>query len=119
VAAAHRLDRLVVVVDRNGLQANARTEDLIPLEPLGAKLAAFGCAVREVDGHDPLALEAAFGALPAERGRPTAIVARTVRGKGVPSLEGRVDGWFVKATAAEVERLVAELHATARGEVDP
>src|SRR5262249_3612554 len=49
VAAAQKLDNLVVVVDRNGLQANLRTEELVPLEPLADKLAAFGCGVVEVD----------------------------------------------------------------------
>jgi transketolase len=113
VAAAHRLEGLVAVVDRNGLQANAATERLVPLEPLAAKLTSFGWVVRETDGHDPAALAAAFDPLPAAPGRPTAILARTVRGKGVPSLEARVDRWFVKATRAEADALVAELYAAA------
>ena len=110
VARAHELDRLVLVVDRNGLQANLGTEELVPLEPLAAKLEAFGCAVREVDGHDPGALQAAFDDLPAAPGCPTAIVARTVRGKGLPSLEGRADAWFVNLSPEEVAALVDELH---------
>jgi transketolase len=101
------------VIDRNGLQANLPTEALSPLEPLAAKLEAFGCAVREVDGHDLAALEGAFAGLPATAGRPTAVVARTVRGKGVPSLEGRADRWFMAPSPSEVEALLAELRREA------
>jgi transketolase len=109
VAAAQRLDNLVAVVDRNGLQANGRTEDILPLEPLPAKLEAFGWACRTADGHSFASLDEAFASLPARPGRPTAIVARTVRGKGVPSLEDRADRWFASFTDAEVEGLVREL----------
>lgn len=113
VAAALRLDNLVAVVDRNGFQANARTEELIPLEPLPAKLESFGWSCATVDGHDHAALDAVLGPLrgaPAVPGRPAAVVARTVRGKGLPSIEERTDRWFANFTAAEVEGLVRELH---------
>lgn len=113
VASAHRLDNLVVVVDRNGFQANAATEDVIPLEPFTDKLAAFGCAVRTCDGHDFADLERAFAGIPGSPGKPTAIVARTVRGKGLPSIEARADRWFVDFTSAEVEALLAELRGGA------
>jgi transketolase len=113
VAAAHRLDNLVVVVDRNGFQANARTEELIPLEPLDVKFEAFGWGCRTVDGHDFVALDAAFARLPQRSRRPTAILARTVRGKGIPSLENRADTWFLKPTSAQAEALLHELHASA------
>jgi len=109
VAAAHRLDNLVAIVDRNGFQANARTEDLIPLEPLGAKFEAFGWTCAGVDGHDFEALDAAFASLPARPGRPTAVVARTRRGRGVPRLENRAEGWFLRLTPEEAETMVAEL----------
>jgi transketolase len=114
VAAAQGLDNLVAVVDRNFLQANCRTEELLPLEPLAAKLEAFGWSCRTVDGHSFPALDQAFGSLPARRGRPTAVVARTVRGRGVPSLEDRADRWFASFTAEEVEALVRELHGGER-----
>lgn len=116
VAAALRLDNLVAVVDRNGFQANARTEELIPLEPLPAKLEAFGWSSATVNGHDHAALDAVLRPLrevPAVPGRPTAVIARTVRGKGLPSIEERGDRWFANFTAAEVEGLVLELHGGA------
>lgn len=113
VASALRLDNLVVVVDRNGFQANVATESLVPLEPFEDKLRAFGCAPLTVDGHDFGALDAAFAKLPREPGKPTAIVARTVRGKGCPSIEARADRWFVRLSPHEVEALLAELHGAA------
>jgi transketolase len=120
VARALRLDNLILVVDRNEFQANVRTEALIPLEPLDQKLAAFGCAGVTVDGHDFGALEAAFSGIPARSAGPVAIVARTVRGRGLPSIEARADRWFCNFTAPEVEALLAELQgrsaATLRSE---
>jgi transketolase len=109
VAAALRLDNLVVVIDRNQFQANLETESLIPLEPLEAKLAAFRAAVVETDGHEFNALDSAFAHLPLRSGSPTVVIAHTVRGKGVPSIEARADRWFCRCSTAEVERLLAEL----------
>jgi transketolase len=109
VASAKRLDNLVLVIDRNEFQANVRTEELIPLEPLAAKLESFGASVTTIDGHAFEEMESAFASLPHEILRPTAIIARTVRGKGLASLERRADRWFVALTDAEVEALLAEL----------
>jgi transketolase len=117
VASAQKLDNLVAIVDRNGFQANLPTEDLVPLEPIAAKFEAFGWTCRTVDGHSFLDLEGAFSSLPHERGRPTAIVARTLRGRGVPSIEGRADRWFANFSPAEVEALVAELHGGPRADL--
>ena len=116
VANAHRLDNLVAIVDRNELQANIETEKLVPLEPLEDKLRAFGASAMTVDGHDFASLEQAFARLPHAQGRATAIVAKTVRGKGLPSIERRADRWFVDFSAAEVEALLRELHGDARAD---
>jgi transketolase len=105
-----------VIVDRNGFQANMATESLIPLEPIADKLAAFGFAVADVDGHSFPALAAAFGTLPRKVGKPTAIIARTVRNKGLPSLENKAERWFVDLTADEVKMLLAELASVATGD---
>jgi transketolase len=113
VAAAWQLDNLIAVVDRNDFQANARTEELIPLEPLPAKFRAFGWSCRTVDGHCFTCLEEAFAGFPLEAGRPSAVIARTVRGKGVPSLEARADRWFVDLQPAELEACLAELRGAA------
>jgi transketolase len=110
VASAHKLDNLVAVVDRNHFQANVATEDLIPLEPIDAKFRAFGWTAGRCDGHDFRSLDQAFSEIPVERGRPTAVIADTVRGKGLPSIEARADRWFVNFTHEEVAMLLAELH---------
>ena len=115
VAGAKRLDNLVMVVDRNGFQANLATEDLIPLEPLADKLRAFGFAVAEIDGRSFPALAGAFATLPQVAGKPTAVIARTVRNKGLPSIEGRAERWFVDLTADEVQMLLSELEGNAAG----
>jgi transketolase len=109
VASAARLDNLVAVVDRNGIQANARTEDLLPLEPFADKWRAFGWEVVECNGHDFDALERALARVPVRNGAPTVVIAHTVRGKGIPSIERRVDRWFVRVTSAERDALLAEL----------
>jgi len=112
VASAKRIDNLVMIIDRNEFQANIRTEDLIPLEPLADKLQAFGFRTVSVDGHSFGDLERGLS-LRAE-GRPTAVIARTVRGKGLPSIEARADRWFVNFTHEEVASLMAELHGQAQ-----
>ena len=112
VANAQKLDNLTLIVDRNQFQANIRTEELVPLEPLADKFRAFGCRVRRVDGHDLLKLEEAFRELPVADGTGgmNVIIADTVRGKGLPSIEARADRWFCAFTASEIEQLLQELH---------
>jgi transketolase len=110
VARAHRLSNVLLVVDRNGFQANLRTEDLVPLEPLAAKFRAFGCSVCRTDGHDFDALGAVLAAFPYGFSGPNVLIADTVRGKGLPSIEARADRWFCNFTAGEVDALVEELH---------
>jgi transketolase len=110
VAGAHKLDNLVAIMDRNGYQANLATEELIPLEPLAPKWEAFGWRALRVNGHDFDQLDRAFADLPLAPGKPSVVIADTVRNKGLPSLEGKADRWFVKLTPVEVEQLLAELH---------
>jgi len=87
-AAHHRLENLVVVVDANRFQAMGPTADILDMEPLGAKFAAFGFATRECDGHDLTALYAAIGGRPAMAGRPLVVIARTEKGHGVSFTTG-------------------------------
>ena len=113
VAAARKLDNIVFIVDRNEFQANMRTEDLVPLEPIEAKFAAFGWATVRINGHDFDDMERSFARLPLERGKPSVVVADTVRGKGLASLERRADRWFVAFTSNEAAALIEELHGGA------
>jgi transketolase len=110
VAAARKLDNLVLIVDRNEFQANVRTEELVPLEPLEARFAAFGWGTHRIDGHDFDAMERCFARLPIEQGKPSVVIADTVRGKGLSSMERRADRWFVALTNDEAAALIQELH---------
>jgi len=87
MAAAHyKLDNLTAIIDCNTLQITGRTRDVMSNEPLAEKFAAFGWAVRVVDGHDLAALTAAL-AQPLEPGKPGVVIARTTKGKGVSFME--------------------------------
>jgi transketolase len=110
VANAHKLDNLIFVIDRNQFQANMATEDLIPLEPLVDKFEAFGAVVRRMDGHDFEQIEEAFITTPYEQGKFQVIIADTVRGKGLPSIERRADRWFCNFSPDEIEQLLQELY---------
>jgi transketolase len=99
--AAHRgLDRLALIIDRNGLQQGASVAETSDLEPLADKLAAFGWAVREVDGHDHAALQESLASVPWEPGRPSALIARTHKGHPV-SFMSDVAAWHHRVPSAE------------------
>ncbi|HYW45039.1 MAG TPA: transketolase [Bryobacteraceae bacterium] len=108
-AAQFGLDNLTAIVDRNGIQQGAPTESIIRMEPLADKFRAFGWAVREVDGHDPDALLAAFRALPFEPGRPSCLIARTTKGKGVSFIENRAEWHHHVPSDAELAAALIEL----------
>jgi transketolase len=118
VARAYRLDNLVIVVDRNEFQANLRTEELVPLEPLDLKFEAFGCRVKRGNGHSFAWLKQVFSSVPFAPGIPGVVIAETVRGKGIPGIENRADRWFGNFSDDEVETLVRELHKTAKGRME-
>ncbi|MBM4019073.1 MAG: transketolase [Planctomycetes bacterium] len=108
-AAAHRLDRLLAVVDYNGIQAVGRSDDIMGHTSLEEKFRAFGWAAATVDGSDPGALLAAMERAPFEPGRPSAIVARTRM--GVSFMEGDVLWHYRKPSREELQRALAELGA--------
>lgn len=110
VASAKKMSNLVFVVDRNHFQANMATEELIPLEPMADKFEAFGAAVKRINGHDYNQLNEVFNALPFHPEKPSVIIADTVRGKGLPSIQARADRWFCNFTHEEVDSLLKELH---------
>lgn len=88
VAAHHRMDNLMLIVDKNGFQAMGTTDDVLALGDLSAKFNSFGFETLEIDGHDESAVDAAIRQLwGTGRGKPKALIARTVKGKGVPFME--------------------------------
>ena len=95
--ASHRkLDNFVAIVDNNGLQIDGAVDDVCSPYPIDEKFKAFGFHVIEVDGHDFDALKAAFDEAKQTKGQPTAIIAKTVKGKGVSFMEDQA-GWHGKA----------------------
>ena len=88
VAAHHRMDNLMLIVDKNGFQAMGTTDDVLALGDLSAKFNSFGFETLEVDGHDEAAVDTAIRQLwGTGAGKPKALIARTVKGKGVPFME--------------------------------
>jgi transketolase len=102
------LDRLTAVVDANGLQGLGRVEEIVSLEPLAGRFAAFGWEARDVDGHDCDVLQAA---LTPPAGRPLCVIARTVKGRGLPSLEDTVMSHYRSFRGAAGDALLEELEA--------
>jgi len=102
VAAARRLGNLVVVVDRNGGHNDGLVADISPLPDLDARFAAFGFEVSEVDGHDLGALRSALGGAVGDR--PRAVIAHTVKGKGVPPVEGKPGAHYVTIDATRAAK---------------
>ncbi len=115
-AAKYHLDNLCAMVDVNGLQIDGATKDVMPSEPLDKKFEAFNWNVIHVCGHDYDALEQAFADAAACKGKPTVLLLKTVKGKGVSFMENQA-GWHGKApndeqyeqAKAEVEAKLAEL----------
>lgn len=111
-SAHFRLDNLIVIVDENRLQAMGSTEEVMNLGDIEAKFAAFGFDTRTLDGHDEAALDSAFSELKGlANGRPKAVIARTVKGKGVKFMENdnvwhytRLDEAAYRAAMSELER---------------
>ena len=88
-AQHYGLDNLIVIVDRNRLQQGDFTENTLRMEPLADRWRAFGFSIAEVDGHDPEALLNRFSALPIASGKPTCLIAHTIKGKGVSFAENK------------------------------
>ena len=108
-AAHYKLDNLTAFVDRNRIQNDRFTSQVMELEPLAAKWRAFGWKVLEVDGHDIAQIFDAAGKARRTRGRPTVIIAHTVKGKGVSFMENNPDFHGKAPTKDEYEQALREL----------
>lgn len=89
-AAQYKLDNLCVIIDKNQLQITGPTKEVCSTDPLAQKWESFGWAVQEIDGNNIAAITAAFDALPFEKGKPSVIIANTVKGKGVSFMENQI-----------------------------
>lgn len=111
-ASHYNLDNLCLVVDWNGLQIDGPVEEVMNPTPYDTKLKSFGFNVICIDGHDFEQISSAFEQAKAFKGKPTAIIAKTVKGKGVSFMENQV-GWHGSAPNDEqYEKAVAEINAT-------
>ena len=110
LAAAHfRLDNLTAMVDCNGMQLSGWTRDIMNLEPLIRKWQAFGWHAIDIDGHDFEQILAAFPEAEKTKGKPTVIIARTIKGKGVSFMENNVSFHGKAPTREEAEKALKEL----------
>jgi transketolase len=108
-APHHKLDNLTVIVDYNKIQSLGRVKEVIDLDPLVDKWHAFGWGAIELDGHDLTALDGAFASLPFESGRPSCIVAHTVKGKGVSYMEDKLKWHYSAPKGDELTQALAEV----------
>ncbi len=109
LAPAHRLENVAVIVDYNKWQATGRSDEITALRPLKLKWEAFGWSTYEVDGHDLGALAAVLSNIPDGTGKPVAVVAHTVKGKGVSFMEDNNNWHYRIPNAAELARAKEEL----------
>lgn len=108
-AAFHKVDNVVAIVDNNRIQLDGFVQDIMDLEPLADKWRSFGWHVIELDGHSIPALQAAFKEASETKGKPTVLIAHTVKGKGVSFMENNPRFHGVAPTATEMEQALKEL----------
>jgi transketolase len=108
-APFHKLDNIVAIVDYNHIQLDGFVKDILDLEPLTDKWKAFGWHVIDVDGHDVAALQRAFAEASATKGQPTALIAHTIKGKGVSFMENNPKFHGTAPTPSETEAALKEL----------
>ena len=111
-ASKYALDNLCAIIDVNGLQIDGPTSVVMPSEPLDEKLEAFGFYVIRIDGHDYGQIFRALDEAAATKGRPTAILAKTVKGKGVSFMENVVEYHAKVPTGKLFEQAMQELDKT-------
>lgn len=111
-AGHHRLDNLVAIIDYNKIQSLGRVDEVLNLEPFGAKWKAFGWSVREINGHDLAGIERTLRGAPFEMGRPSCVIAHTVKGKGVSFMEDKLLWHYRPPNDEELRQAVKELEVT-------
>lgn len=111
-AGHHGLDNLVAIIDYNKIQSLDRVDKTLKLEPFADKFRAFGWSVREADGHDVKALTEVLSAVPFEKGKPSVVIAHTVKGKGVSWMEDKVLWHYRAPSPEELVKALAEVEAS-------
>ncbi|MBU4251616.1 MAG: transketolase [Candidatus Omnitrophica bacterium] len=103
MAGAKNLDNLIVIIDRNNMQAMGSTEDILPMKNLDERIRSFGCACFDVNGHDFFAIDSIFQKMPLNC-QPAVIIAHTIKGKGVSFMENKLE-WHYKSPNDEQFRI--------------
>ena len=109
-ASKYKLDNLVIIIDRNGLQITGKTEEVNPIEPLLDKFNSFGLCVNQVNGNSVSELDEIFKKIPFENNQPNLIIANTVKGKGVSFIENQVVWHHKLPSEDEYNKAVEELY---------
>jgi transketolase len=109
-AAHHRLENLVAIVDFNKIQSFGSVKEVLNLDPLPAKWEAFGWGVAEIDGHDHGEIEKHLKAAPFQAGKPSVLIAHTVKGKGISFMENALPWHYRAPDAALLEKALEELN---------
>ena len=111
IGAHHNLDNLIVIVDANDLQAMGRVEDILNIEPVKDKWNSFGWEVERIDGHNFEEIEKSLNSLPLREGKPTIIIAKTIKGKGVSFMEGDNLYHYKGLSEEEYQKALKELES--------
>ena len=109
LASHHKLDNLIAIIDYNKLQAFGRTNEVINLEPLTKKWAAFGWVVKEVDGYNYSDIEKAMREIPFKKNKPSIIIAHTKKGKGISFMENKLEWHYKSPNKEQFELALKEL----------
>lgn len=108
-APHHHLDNLIVIVDYNKIQSLGTVKEVLDLDPFAAKWRAFGWAVKEIDGHNIQQIDETLTSVPFEPGKPSCVIAHTVKGKGVSFMEDKLLWHYRAPDKEEMARALAEL----------
>ena len=108
-ASKYKLDNLVAILDYNKAQIDGFIDEVMPIEPIADKWTAFGWHVISIDGHDFDRIIAAFDEARRTKGKPTFIIADTIKGKGVSFMEGKVDWHGAAPTEEQAEQAIEEI----------
>ncbi|OVE80564.1 transketolase [bacterium K02(2017)] len=108
-APHHKLDNLITIVDYNKIQSFGSVKEVLDLKPLAKKWQSFNWAVQEIDGHDHKALIKYLKKSPLRKGKPTVLIAHTVKGKGISFMENKLEWHYKSPNEAQLLKAIAEL----------
>jgi transketolase len=112
-APQHKLDNLVAIVDYNKIQSLGSIAEVLELDPLTDKFRAFRWGVREIEGHDHAAISDALSQVPFEKGKPSCLIAHTIKGKGVDFMENNLQWHYSSPKPDQLAEALRQLETEA------